>query len=124
MFHTHSLFLIQFVATYIFFFIHDTATPDIYTLSLHDALPISKTKHPGQNDVLAHRRQGIHNDGADMGATVQPAGAKRAAARTEKHIRALLRPGRAAVGGFQDAGDVVAVTREILLAGADIDDVR
>src|SRR5437879_3782355 len=54
--------------------------------------------------MLVHRRQGIHNDGADMGAAVQPAGAKRAAARTDKHIRALLRPGRAAVGGFQDAG--------------------
>src|SRR5262245_65283527 len=24
-----------------YFFFHDTATPDIYTLSLHDALPIS-----------------------------------------------------------------------------------
>src|SRR5207253_9997750 len=26
--------------TFIFFFFHDTPTPDIYTLSLHDALPI------------------------------------------------------------------------------------
>ena len=26
-----------------FFFINDTATTEIYTLSLHDALPISKT---------------------------------------------------------------------------------
>src|SRR5205085_9586619 len=25
----------------LFFFFHDTATPEIYTLSLHDALPIS-----------------------------------------------------------------------------------
>src|SRR5947208_17142213 len=30
------------IVTYIFFFI-DTATTDIYTLSLHDALPISRS---------------------------------------------------------------------------------
>src|SRR5439155_13804237 len=29
---------------YIFFFFHDSANPDIYTLSLHDALPISLTR--------------------------------------------------------------------------------
>src|SRR2546422_6168542 len=28
------------------FFFNDTATTEIYTLSLHDALPISKTTHP------------------------------------------------------------------------------
>src|SRR5258707_14226374 len=29
----------------IFFFFNDTATTEIYTLSLHDALPISSTRH-------------------------------------------------------------------------------
>src|SRR2546426_12191791 len=29
----------------IFFFFNDTATTEIYTLSLHDALPISKTEY-------------------------------------------------------------------------------
>ena len=29
------------VIMYLFFFFHDTATTEIYTLSLHDALPIS-----------------------------------------------------------------------------------
>src|SRR3989442_14015940 len=29
----------------IFFFFNDTATPEIYTLSLHDALPISRRRH-------------------------------------------------------------------------------
>src|SRR5688572_30959561 len=28
---------------FVFFFFHDTATPEIYTLSLHDALPIFGT---------------------------------------------------------------------------------
>src|SRR5215203_4529028 len=31
----------------IFFFFNDTATTDIYTLSLHDALPISPRTTPG-----------------------------------------------------------------------------
>src|SRR5256885_16977389 len=31
---------------YFFFFFNDTATPEIYTLSLHDALPISSTPSP------------------------------------------------------------------------------
>src|SRR5256885_17098785 len=31
-------------AVYFFFFFNDTATTEIYTLSLHDALPISRTR--------------------------------------------------------------------------------
>src|SRR3989442_7396766 len=31
----------------VFFFFNDTATTEIYTLSLHDALPISGKYHPG-----------------------------------------------------------------------------
>src|SRR2546422_10908880 len=37
----HSLILIFFL--FFFFFFNDTATTEIYTLSLHDALPISAT---------------------------------------------------------------------------------
>jgi len=33
-----------FLAVLFFFFFNDTATTEIYTLSLHDALPISKTR--------------------------------------------------------------------------------
>src|SRR5687767_16042354 len=32
----------------IFFFFNDTATTEIYTLSLHDALPISRARHYDQ----------------------------------------------------------------------------
>src|SRR5205809_2294839 len=32
------------LATYSFFFCNDTATPEIYTLSLHDALPILRAR--------------------------------------------------------------------------------
>src|SRR3712207_8708183 len=43
------------VTPYIFFFFNDTATTEIYTLSLHDALPISRNVQaavggPGSDD--------------------------------------------------------------------------
>src|SRR5256885_5119332 len=42
--HTYSLYLnkIQKQQLFLFFFFNDTATTEIYTLSLHDALPISE----------------------------------------------------------------------------------
>src|SRR6267142_4903909 len=36
-------FFIIIIPSLIFFFFNDTATTEIYTLSLHDALPISRT---------------------------------------------------------------------------------
>src|SRR2546429_6552280 len=33
-----------------FFFFNDTATTEIYTLSLHDALPICSSPHPGSGE--------------------------------------------------------------------------
>src|SRR3712207_7257766 len=36
-----------FIAYFVFFF-NDTATTEIYTLSLHDALPISPRRRPGR----------------------------------------------------------------------------
>src|SRR5205085_12659687 len=35
------LYIVLFLISYIYFFFNDTSTTDIYTLSLHDALPIS-----------------------------------------------------------------------------------
>src|SRR2546423_8945007 len=34
-----------------FFFFNDTATTEIYTLSLHDALPISPSRHPRRTEA-------------------------------------------------------------------------
>src|SRR5256886_16922932 len=45
----HHRFLFVFLRTFdtmFFFFFNDTATTEIYTLSLHDALPISKRERP------------------------------------------------------------------------------
>src|SRR5205807_10126168 len=39
-----------------YFFIHSTSTPELYTLSLHDALPISDT-----NKIPKHLFQGYLN---------------------------------------------------------------
>src|SRR2546426_3660672 len=38
------------VSLLVFFFFNDTATTEIYTLSLHDALPISESTAPGPAD--------------------------------------------------------------------------
>ena len=37
------MFLYFFIFYFLFFFFNDTATTEIYTLSLHDALPICKS---------------------------------------------------------------------------------
>src|SRR5215213_11717864 len=39
-----------FVSCFVFFFFNDTATTEIYTLSLHDALPISHWTHHRQTE--------------------------------------------------------------------------
>src|SRR2546422_10914114 len=58
MFH-HSLFNS-------FFFFNDTATTEIYTLSLHDALPIY---HGAEEEVLAPSRgRGVHGGVLALGA--------------------------------------------------------
>src|SRR5438552_16682540 len=41
----------------LFFFFNDPATTDIYTLSLHDALPISRPRHQ-----VLRRREAAHVD--------------------------------------------------------------
>src|SRR2546426_11140450 len=50
----HLLELVH--ALLIFFFFNDTATTEIYTLSLHDALPISARAEPGEQDRRLHLR--------------------------------------------------------------------
>src|SRR5437016_12427200 len=51
--------------SYFFFFFHDTATTEIYTLSLHDALPISGGIHGVTHDV-AQRISEADRDGFDV----------------------------------------------------------
>src|SRR2546430_13568017 len=65
-----------------FFFFNDTATTEIYTLSLHDALPISEDA-PGQD---AQRARG---GGSAAGAAALRKGRSRADSRSEEHTSEL-----------------------------------
>src|SRR2546429_3565552 len=49
--------IIRQVCLSLLFFFNDTATTEIYTLSLHDALPISVGK-PGEENAHSHERKG------------------------------------------------------------------
>src|SRR5271165_7651729 len=49
-------FILQFFLFLFFFFFNDTATTEIYTLSLHDALPISSPEPPEIRVSLWHVR--------------------------------------------------------------------
>src|SRR5256885_6407626 len=73
-----------------FFFFNDTATTEIYTLSLHDALPIFRgAGHPGRDDrhrpcaaARAHRAEAEPDPGQD----------RLAADRSEEHTSELQSP--------------------------------
>src|SRR5258707_5147782 len=65
---------------HLFFFFNDTATTEIYTLSLHDALPISIVEF-----ALPLARQ----EGLDSGAALQEFGAIAPATRSEEHTSEL-----------------------------------
>src|SRR3712207_8260135 len=67
-----------------FFFFNDTATTEIYTLSLHDALPISRNfARPGQAGPRRERRR------RRRCARAAAAAARRRPARSEEHTSEL-----------------------------------
>src|SRR2546425_8000195 len=74
-----------------FFFFNDTATTEIYTLSLHDALPISAAARAGEG--LRARRRGLAD--LDRGAGGLPDRAHRARAGLRVSGRAVVRTGNA-----------------------------
>src|SRR6266480_6890905 len=62
------------LCTILFFFFNDTATTEIYTLSLHDALPICTIRAPGMDRTLpvTQRREravAFASSGADRKST-------------------------------------------------------
>src|SRR5256885_12911131 len=68
----------------LFFFFNDTATTEIYTLSLHDALPISRRISPAAGTA------GIWNPPAHRAAPASPT--DRCRARSEEHTSELQSP--------------------------------
>src|SRR2546425_947371 len=49
------LIVLGLLTSFVFFFFNDTATTEIYTLSLHDALPISRLGQARRGDSRRHR---------------------------------------------------------------------
>src|SRR5437667_358975 len=49
MMRAYAPFTLRFLLSFVFFFFNDTATTEIYTLSLHDALPIYFFCGPGRS---------------------------------------------------------------------------
>src|SRR5256885_17001768 len=75
-----SIFLsIHLLIIFFFFFFNDTATTEIYTLSLHDALPISDV---GQ----------VNHPTTSENAPAAPCGAGLRAWRSEEHTSELQSP--------------------------------
>src|SRR3712207_8828364 len=71
----------------IFFFFNDTATTEIYTLSLHDALPISVRERPRRRAHLVHRPgDHAHDHRARRGRRAARRGRAR---RSEEHTSEL-----------------------------------
>src|SRR5256885_13165533 len=84
-----------------FFFFNDTATTEIYTLSLHDALPILNTsmlEHPAtQRNLQKLRADGVHIIEPDKGemacGTIGPGRLSEPdAIRSEEHTSELQSP--------------------------------
>src|SRR3989440_4021251 len=73
--------------TSILFFFNDTATTEIYTLSLHDALPISRTQGKIKNLVFATTQFNL----CSRSRSVHPihASRSRSAHRSEEHTSEL-----------------------------------
>src|SRR3712207_7870891 len=76
------------------FFFNDTATTEIYTLSLHDALPISGERRAGATDDLPDRvgNAGFGAGPAELGDEGQQehgVGVHQAGARSEEHTSEL-----------------------------------
>src|SRR5260370_31681829 len=66
----------------LFFFFNDTATTEIYTLSLHDALPISAGRLPQRGRFACSAREGDAGAGPEIG---------RAPSELQSHLNLVCR---------------------------------
>src|SRR2546426_12184390 len=76
----------------LFFFFNDTATTEIYTLSLHDALPISGDGAQPDGDVLLWRGRRPDVAGGNARPAHQPEPRRRGGPRSEEHTSELQSP--------------------------------
>src|SRR3712207_8812879 len=70
-----------------FFFFNDTATTEIYTLSLHDALPISADRHQLPPRPPRHRSEQLPRRHPPRGRRRGPRRAAPAVARRPRRVR-------------------------------------
>src|SRR2546426_5433893 len=81
------LLILRLPPVFFFFFFNDTATTEIYTLSLHDALPISSPARLRLVEAVARRPSGC------VGAAAAAAPWESSfAARSEEHTSELQSP--------------------------------
>src|SRR5260370_21134223 len=77
----------------LFFFFNDTATTEIYTLSLHDALPISRTEFRRRGSSSWHAPGAAPSSSVRPGkhgrTSIAPADAAGQRARSEEHTSEL-----------------------------------
>src|SRR5256885_16892125 len=71
-----------------FFFFNDTATTEIYTLSLHDALPISRALEVVPSDVLAKQLAALARNSRTSGRATSSV----SRVRSEEHTSELQSP--------------------------------
>src|SRR5256885_13328943 len=72
----------------VFFFFNDTATTEIYTLSLHDALPISCANWQPANPFAGHREDGVRQCRGDRRHTrlAHPRGDRKSTRLNSSHL--------------------------------------
>src|SRR2546430_17192111 len=87
-----------------FFFFNDTATTEIYTLSLHDALPISRDRHHLPIQLL--RRPILCPAGTDRQRGGRRSGDQRRLHGGDAVDQALPREGRGSAGRRADAQEL------------------
>src|SRR5258708_38508117 len=94
-----SFFLSLTVLFFLFFFFNDTATTEIYTLSLHDALPISPRRgrpwparrRPGRRSTRGCCSTGSRRSRSRCSTRSRPSGRRRSP-RSEEHTSELQSP--------------------------------
>src|SRR2546426_10176708 len=84
---------IMLLLCFFFFFFNDTATTEIYTLSLHDALPISRPT--ARRAALGVGVPGVRRPGCAPRPSARPVDAGPAYARARLHRSGAARPGAA-----------------------------
>src|SRR5690348_18272896 len=87
------LFLYLFLFFFFFFFFNDTATTEIYTLSLHDALPISAAILASEAELARRETLARLQDNRPS----QPAARTVDRSRRQTHLTRIQQIGRAHV---------------------------